>query len=43
MNEAVPRRRIWIYLLLVLIGVISYVDRITISVGARPIAQEFGL
>src|SRR5208337_1637928 len=36
-------RRYWIYWLLFALAVIAYIDRISISVGAKFISQEFGL
>ena len=39
----VPRRRYWIYSLLFLLSVVAYVDRISISVGAKLIQAEFHL
>jgi MFS family permease len=39
----VSRRRIWIYVLLFLLSVVAYVDRISISVGAKLIETEFHL
>ncbi len=40
---ATQHRRYWIYLLLFLLAVVAYIDRVSISVGARPIAQQFNL
>jgi len=37
------RRRYWIYLALFTLVAINYIDRVALSVGAKPIAQEFGL
>ena len=39
----ISRRRIWIYSLLFLLSVVAYVDRISISVGAKLIQTEFHL
>jgi MFS family permease len=39
----ISRRRYWIYILLFLLSVVAYVDRISISVGAKLIETEFDL
>lgn len=39
----VHRRRVWIYLMLFMLSVVAYVDRVSISIANRPIAHEFGL
>jgi ACS family glucarate transporter-like MFS transporter len=39
----VRHRRYWIYFLLFLLAVVAYIDRVSISVAARPIAEEFKL
>ena len=40
---SVSRRRLVVYFLLFLLSVIAYIDRISISFGAKPLAQEFQL
>jgi MFS family permease len=42
-KSTIPRRRIWIYILLFLLSVVAYIDRISISVGAKSIQTEFQL
>jgi MFS family permease len=42
-SSAVGHKRLRIYALLFLLSVIGYIDRISISIGAKPIAQEFHL
>jgi MFS family permease len=37
------RRRYWIFVFLFFLSTINYVDRVTLSVAATPIAAEFGL
>jgi MFS family permease len=37
------RRRAWIYAFLFFLATINYVDRVVLSVSARPISHEFGL
>jgi MFS family permease len=37
------RRRIWIYVLLMALGTINYIDRINLSVASAPIAKTFHL
>src|SRR4051812_38301924 len=38
-----PRRRIWIYTLLFLLAAINYIDRVALSVAAKPISTEFNI
>ena len=40
---SVSRRRLVIYFLLFLLSVVAYIDRISISFGAKPLADEFQL
>jgi MFS family permease len=42
-KSTIPRRRIWIFILLFLLSVVAYIDRISISVGAKSIQSEFEL
>ncbi len=37
------RRRHWVYLALFMLVAINYIDRVALSVAAKPIATEFGL
>jgi MFS family permease len=39
----VSHRRLGIYFLLFLLSVVAYIDRVSISIGAKPLAQEFHL
>jgi MFS family permease len=39
----VGRRRYWLYAMLFSLGVINFIDRINMSVAAKPIAAELGL
>jgi MFS family permease len=41
--SAVRHRRYWIYSFLFLLSVVAYIDRVSISVGAKAIATEFHL
>jgi len=36
-------RRLWVALLLFCVVIINYMDRVALSVAAKPIAAEFGL
>ena len=38
-----PRRRYWVYALLFLLATINYVDRVALSVAAKPISAEFSI
>ncbi len=38
-----PRRRIWIYVLMFALSTINYVDRVVLSVSATSITREFGI
>lgn len=38
-----PRRRIWIYVLMFALATINYVDRVVLSVSATSITREFGI
>src|SRR5215469_644859 len=40
---AVSRRRLVVYFLLLFLSTVSYIDRVSISIGAKPLAQEFHL
>jgi MFS family permease len=42
-KTAISSRRLRIYFLLFLLSVVAYIDRISISIGAKPLAQEFHL
>ena len=42
-KPTISRRRVWIYILLFLLSVVAYIDRISISVGAKSIQTEFHL
>ena len=37
------KRRLWIALLLFALAMINYIDRVTLSFAAKPIAEEYGL
>jgi MFS family permease len=37
------KRRYWLYLMLFSLGIINFIDRITMSVAAKPVAIDFGL
>ena len=39
----ISRRRFWIYFLLFVFSGIAYIDRVNMSVAAKPIASELGL
>ncbi|HVY14011.1 MAG TPA: MFS transporter [Rhodopila sp.] len=39
----ITHRRYWVYAMLFSLGVINFIDRITMSVAAKPIANELGL
>jgi len=41
--ETAQQRRYWVYFLLFCLATINFIDRVVISVDARPIAQEFNL
>ena len=41
--ETMTHRRYWVYFLLFVFNVICYLDRITMSVAGRSVAQDFGL
>jgi MFS family permease len=43
LTDKVSHRRGWVYLLLFLVAVINFIDRVVISVNAQPIAKEFNL
>ena len=38
-----PKRRVWIYVLMFLLAAINYIDRSALSVSAAPMAHEFNL
>ncbi len=38
-----PKRRIWIYVLMFMLSAINYIDRSALSVAAAPLAREFQL
>jgi len=38
-----PRRRLWIGIFLFCLSMINYMDRIALSIAAKPVAEEFGL
>src|SRR5579862_8885216 len=42
-KTTVSRRRLLVYFLLFLLSTVSYIDRVSISIGAKPLAQEFHL
>ncbi len=42
-TTAISRRRLLVYFLLFLLSTVSYIDRVSISIGAKPLAQEFSL